>query len=200
MRGCAARACGWERGCGRCSLQRFSIIPVAAVALALTFRGGDSKPPIAVSAQSGSYDAQRRHAAQRDRLRDRQHSKSTVTVTRVRVSQDRSRARASSARSPTAVRSDCVADSAVPPKVTPPRPTRRLRRCSRVKNIALKPREQLTLLLSVARRRARAACTFPAPHRRPHGLRSCASSRRCRAPRCAPARTAEQSYSPRSLL
>lgn len=124
------------------------IIPVAAVALALTFRGGDSKPPIAVSAQSGSYEAHAGTPLSVTAFVIVNHSKSTVTVTRVRYLKTDPGLTIIGALAYRGC-SDCVVTSTVPPKVEPATPDSATPALLTVKNIVLKPREQITLLLSV---------------------------------------------------
>lgn len=124
------------------------IIPVAAVALALTFRGGDSKPPIDVVPQSGSYEAHVGTPLSVTSFVIFNHSKSTVTVTRVRYLKTDPGLGMIGALAYRGC-GDCVADNAVPPKVTPATDDEATPALLTVKNIALKPREQLTLLLSV---------------------------------------------------
>jgi hypothetical protein len=125
------------------------VIPVAAVALALTFRGGESKPPVAVQPQSGSYEADVGAPLSVTAFRVVNRTKSTVTVTRVRVLQ---REPGLTVIGALAYRgcSDCVADSAVPPHVTPATGDVQAPPLLAVRSIQLKPGAQITLLLSVS--------------------------------------------------
>ena len=124
------------------------IIPVAAVALALTFRGGDSTPPLTVQSQSGSYQADVGTPLSVTGFRVVNRTKSTVTITRARVLEKVPGLVVIGALAYRGC-SDCVADSAVPPNVTPGSPDAPTPALLKVVNIQLKPGAQLTILLSV---------------------------------------------------
>ena len=129
------------------------IIPVAAVALALTFRGGDSKPPLTVSSQTGSYEADVGVPLSVAGFRLVNRTKSTVTVTRVRVLEKEPGLTVIGALAYRGC-SDCVADSKVPPNVTPGSPDAPTPALLTVRNLQLKPGALLTILLSVTVSRA----------------------------------------------
>jgi hypothetical protein len=125
------------------------LIPIGAVALALTFRAGDSPSPLLVQAKSGSYEAivGKPLSVAAFTLVNTTHS--TVTVERLRVVQGG--ATGIIGISAWAYRgcTSCVADSAVPPHVTPPDPDVAPPRLVLVPHQQLKPGERLTLLLSM---------------------------------------------------
>jgi hypothetical protein len=124
------------------------IIPVAAIALALTFRGTSTKSPISVLSQSGSYQAKVGKPLSVTAFVVVNRSKSNITVTRLRVLE---RVLGLHTIGALAYRGcpDCLADSAVPPVVTPPTQDTATPALLKVRNIVLKPGEQLTILLSV---------------------------------------------------
>jgi hypothetical protein len=123
------------------------LIPIAAVALALTFRGPDAAPPLRVDAQAGSYVATVGTPLSVTAFRIANTSKAAVTIKRVRV--------ADAVPGLTVIGAlayrgchGCVSDSAVPPVVTPPNdaPAPKL---LAVSSFQLRPGQTLTLLLSV---------------------------------------------------
>jgi hypothetical protein len=123
------------------------VLPVAAVALALTLRGPSNTPPLQVHAQSGSYAATVNVPLSVTAFRIANSSKSTVTIKQVRVAHAVSGLTVIGALAyrgcPT-----CVSDSAVPPHVTPPTDVRAPPLVG-VTSFELKPGATLTLLLSV---------------------------------------------------
>ena len=125
------------------------IIPVAAVALALTFRGSDPTSPLTVQPQSGSYEADVATPLSVTAFRIVNSSNSTVTVSRARVLQREPGLHVIGALAYRGC-SDCVADSAVPPHVTPATPDAVAPALLTVRNIELKAGAQLTILLSVS--------------------------------------------------
>ena len=196
----SARARAREADARRCRSLPFSSFPSAAVALALTFRAGDSPARPRGAGAVRVVRGDRRHAAQRDRLPHRQHDRLD------RHDQARARRegrdRASRVIGALAYRGchGCVADSAVPPHVTPPRPT-----CAR--RALLARREPAAQARRAAHAPAlgdasRATGSVHVPPLRidvDTGSGSRTIETRARAPRSAPARAAEP-YSPRSLL
>ena len=123
------------------------VIPVAAVALALTLRGPSNTPPLQVHAQNGSYAATVGVPLSVTAFRITNSSKSAVTIKHVRVAQavpGLTVIGALAYRGCTA----CVVDSAVPPHVTPPTDVRAPPLVG-VTSFQLKPGATLTLLLSV---------------------------------------------------
>ena len=175
------RACVWlGRECVGCSLQRFPSFRWLRLRL-LSRSGGVIQ---AADRRLGAVRFVRRtgrHAAQRDCLRDRQQLEVDRHGHARALSQDRSGLSVIGALAYRGC-SDCVADVAVPPKVTPATPDEAIPALLTVKNIALKPREQITLLLSVAVSREGRVTRSPPPHRCPHGLR-CALCRDAAGPR-----------------
>jgi hypothetical protein len=123
------------------------VIPVAAIALALTFRGPDKASPLRVLAQSGSYQATVGTPLSVTAFRIANTSHAAVTIRRVRVAQAAPGLVVIGALAYRGCGS-CVTDSAVPPHVTPPTdvPTPPL---LGVTSFELKPGATLTLLLSV---------------------------------------------------
>jgi hypothetical protein len=123
------------------------LIPIAGVALALTFRSTESDPPLRVRAQTGSYVATVGKPLSVTAFRIANTSKTTVTIKRVRVAQSVPGLDVIGALAYRGCNA-CVSDSAVPPNVTPPSdgPAPRLVGVSRFE---LKPGASLTLLLSV---------------------------------------------------
>ena len=135
-------------------LQIFAVflIPVGAIALALTFRSSDSKPPLLVTPRTGSYEAVVGTPLSVTAFRVVNTSDSTVTLKRVRVLEPVSGLRVIGALAYRGC-STCVVDSAVPPSISsgtdaPPPPL------LAVTSFRLKPGAQLTLLLSVSLSRA----------------------------------------------
>lgn len=124
------------------------LIPIGAVALALTFRAGDSPAALLVQAKSGSYEAIVGKPLSVSSFSVVNRTDSTVTVKRVRYVEDEkgiTRIGALAYRGCPG----CVADSEVPPHVTPPKADMRGPRLLRVEGLQLKPGEQVTLLLSM---------------------------------------------------
>jgi hypothetical protein len=123
------------------------VLPVAAVALVLTFSSPSKGPPLTVHAQSGSYAAVVNRPFSVTAFRITNTSKTTVTIRRVRVAEAVPGLDLIGALAYRGCDA-CVTDGAVPPNVTPPvdtpAPT-----LLRVTSFVLKPGETLTLLLSV---------------------------------------------------
>jgi hypothetical protein len=128
------------------------LIPVAAIALALTFRSPDPGPPLSVLAQTGSYQATVNTPLSVTAFRISNPTKSDVTITRIRVAHG---APGMTVIGALAFRgcNSCVTDSAVPPHLTPP-PDVATPKLLPVSSFRLKPGETLTLLLSVRVSRA----------------------------------------------
>lgn len=122
-------------------------IPIAAVALVLTFSGGAKSPPLSVHAQSGSYAAVVDRPLSVTAFRIANTSKATITIQRVRVAQAVPGLEVIGALAYRGCDS-CVTDSAVPPHVTPPIDVATPPLLG-VTSFALKPGATLTLLLSV---------------------------------------------------
>jgi hypothetical protein len=124
------------------------LIPIAAVALALTVRGADEGPPLLVQPQTGSYEAVVGTPLSVTAFRIVNKTDAPITIKRVRVLQ---KVPGLAVIGALAYRgcSSCVADSAVPPHVTPPTdaPAPPL---LGVTSFQLKPGARLTLLLSVS--------------------------------------------------
>ena len=124
------------------------LIPIAAVALALTFRGNDSGPELLVQPQSGSYEAVVGTPLSVTAFRIVNTTSSTVTIKHVRILQPVAGLHVIGALAYRGCPS-CVADSAVPPHITPatdaPAP-----KLLGVSAIQLKPGARLTLLISVS--------------------------------------------------
>jgi hypothetical protein len=129
------------------SIAAVFVIPLAAVALALTFQGPDHASPLRVLAQSGSYQATVNTPLSVTAFRIANTSHAAVTIRRVRVVQATPGLVVIGALAYRGCDS-CVADSAVPPQVTPPTdvPAPPL---LGVTSFVLKPGATLTLLLSV---------------------------------------------------
>jgi hypothetical protein len=123
------------------------LLPIAAVALVLTFSSGDPSPPLRVHAQTGSYAAVVDRPLSVTAFRIANTSKTAITIRRVRVTKA---AAALDVIGALAYRGcdSCVSDNAVPPNVTPPIdvPAPPL---LPVTHFELKPGATLTLLLSV---------------------------------------------------
>ena len=123
------------------------LIPVAAVALALTFRSPDPGPPLNVLAQSGSYQATVNAPLSVGAFRISNPTKKVVTITRIRVTHGAAGLTVIGALAYRGCTS-CVADSAVPPHLTPPSDVAAPKLLP-VSSFTLKPGDTLTLLLSV---------------------------------------------------
>jgi hypothetical protein len=123
------------------------LIPVAAIALALTFRSPDPGPPLNVLAQTGSYQATVNTPLSVTAFRISNPTKKTVTIKRIRVTHGTSGITVIGALAYRGCNS-CVTDSAVPPQLTPP-PDVAAPKLLPVASFALKPGDTLTLLLSV---------------------------------------------------
>ncbi len=123
------------------------LIPVGAVVLALTLSESDPPSPLDVHAQSGSYAAVANIPLSVTAFRIANPGKQTITIDRIRVSQPPEGLTVIGALAYRGCNS-CVADSAVPPHVTPPLdvPTPALLPMQRFR---LEPGQTLTLLLSV---------------------------------------------------
>jgi hypothetical protein len=128
------------------------VIPIAAVALALTFGGTDKGAPLRVHAQTGSYQATVNTPLSVSAFRIANTGKAAVTIRRVRVAKAAPGLVVIGALAYRGCNS-CVTDSAVPPHVTPPIdvPAPPL---LGVTSFTLKPGDILTLLLSVRVSRA----------------------------------------------
>ena len=124
------------------------VIPVGAVALALTFRSPKPEPPLVVYAQTGSYQATVGTPLSVTAYRIANTSKDAITISRVRVLR---KAPGLTVIGALAYRgcNSCVADSSVPPRVTPPTDVAAPKLVA-VKNVLLKPGTTLTVLLSVS--------------------------------------------------
>jgi hypothetical protein len=123
------------------------VVPVAAIVLAVTLRGPSNTPPIQVHAQGGSYAPTVGVPLTVTAFRISNSSRSTVTIKQVRV--------AHAVPGLTVIGAlayrgcvACVADSAVPPHVTPPTDVRAPPLLG-MTSFELKPGATLTLLLSV---------------------------------------------------
>jgi hypothetical protein len=123
------------------------LIPVAAVVLAFTFRSSDPGPRLAVHAQTGSYQATVGTALSVTAFRIANTSKTEVTIKRIRVAQGEPGMNVIGALAYRGC-SACIADSSVPPKVTPP-PDVAQPKLLAVSSFLLKPGDTITLLLSV---------------------------------------------------
>ena len=123
------------------------LIPVAAVALALTFRSPDPGPPLNVLAQSGSYQATVNAPLSVTAFRISNPTRKVVTITRIRVTHGAAGLTVIGALAYRGCTS-CVTDSAVPPHLTPP-PDVAAPKLLPVSSFALKPGDTITLLLSV---------------------------------------------------
>ena len=123
------------------------LIPAAAIVLALTLRGPSNTPPLRVHAQSGSYAATVGTPLSVTAFRISNTSHATVTIKRVRVAQAVPGLTVIGALAYRGCNT-CVADSAVPPHVTPPTDVRAPPLVG-VTSFELKPGATLTLLLSV---------------------------------------------------
>jgi hypothetical protein len=123
------------------------VLPVAAVALVLTFSTPGKGPPLTVHAQSGSYAAVVNRPLSVTAFRIANTGKSAVTIRRVRVAEAVPGLDLIGALAYRGC-DTCVTDGAVPPSVTPPvdQPAPKL---LRVTSFVLKPGDTLTLLLSV---------------------------------------------------
>jgi hypothetical protein len=123
------------------------VIPAAAVVLALTLRGPSNTPPLRVHAQTGSYSATVGTPLSVTAFRIANTSRSTITIKRVRVAQAVPGLTVIGALAYRGCNT-CVADSAVPPHVTPPTDVRAPPLLG-VTSFELRPGATLTLLLSV---------------------------------------------------
>jgi hypothetical protein len=123
------------------------VLPVAAVALVLTFSSPGKGAPLTVHAQSGSYAAVVNRSLSVTAFRITNTSKAAVTIRRVRVA---AAVPGLDLIGALAYRGcdACVIDGAVPPNVTPPVDTP-APPLLRVTSFVLKPGETLTLLLSL---------------------------------------------------
>jgi hypothetical protein len=124
------------------------VIPIGAVALALTFRAPRVEPPLVVYAQTGSYQATVDEPLSVTAFRVANTSRDPVTIRRVRVLRKVAGLHVLGALAYRGCNS-CVADSSVPPKVTPPTdvPAPKL---VGLTSVVLKPGATLTVLLSVS--------------------------------------------------
>jgi hypothetical protein len=123
------------------------LLPVAAIVLALTLRGPSNTPPLRVHAQNGSYAATVGTPLSVTAFRIANTSHSSVTIKKVRVAHAVPGLTVIGALAYRGCTS-CVADSAVPPHVTPPTDVRAPPLLG-VTSFELKPGATLTLLLSV---------------------------------------------------
>jgi hypothetical protein len=123
------------------------LLPVAAIVLALTLRGPSNTPPLGVHAQNGSYAATVGTPISVTAFRIANTSDSKVTIKRVRVAQAVPGLTVIGALAYRGCNT-CVADSAVPPHITPPTDVRAPPLVG-VTSFELKPGATLTLLLSV---------------------------------------------------
>jgi hypothetical protein len=123
------------------------VLPVAAVALALTLRGPSSAAPLHVRAQNGSYAAAVGVPLSVTAFRISNPGTSTVTIKQVRVAQAEPGLAVIGALAYRGCDA-CVTDSAVPPHVTPPAGVRAPPLLG-VRSFQLKPGATLTLILSV---------------------------------------------------
>ena len=123
------------------------LLPIAAVALVLTFSTGDKSPPLRAHAQSGSYAAVVDRALSVTAFRLANTSKAAITIRRVRIAQAVPGLDVIGALAYRGCDS-CVTDSAVPPNITPPIDVPAPKLLS-VTQFVLKPGATLTLLLSV---------------------------------------------------
>jgi hypothetical protein len=123
------------------------LIPIAAVALALTFRSSDPGPPLLVRTQTGIYQANVGDPLSVTAFRVTNSSKSVVAIKRIRVAPGEGGISVIGALAyrgcPT-----CVTSSAVPPRVTAPAGGVAPRLLP-VASFTLKPGDTLTLILSV---------------------------------------------------
>jgi hypothetical protein len=123
------------------------VIPMAAVVLALTLRGPSNTPPLQVHSQNGSYAATVGVPLSVSAFRITNSSKAAVTIKQVRVARAVPGLTVIGALAYRGCAA-CVADSAVPPHVTPPTDVRAPPLVG-VTSFELKPGATLTLLLSV---------------------------------------------------
>jgi hypothetical protein len=123
------------------------LIPIGAVALALTFRATDPGPPLDVHAQTGSYSATAGKALSVTAFRIANTSKSVITIKRIRVSKGQPDVDVIGALAYRGC-SSCVTSTAVPPLLTPP-PDTAAPKLLKVSSFTLKPGDLLTLILSV---------------------------------------------------
>jgi hypothetical protein len=123
------------------------LIPIGAVALALTLRGSHEAPPLRVHAQTGSYQAVANTPLSVTAFRIANTSKTKVTIMRVRVDKAVPGLTVIGALAYRGCQS-CVADSSVPPQITPPTDTAAPKLLG-VSSFELAPGATLTLLLSV---------------------------------------------------
>ena len=123
------------------------LLPIAAVALVLTFSSSDASPLLRVHAQTGSYAAVVNRPLSVSAFRIANTGKTAVTITKVRVAKAVPGLDVIGALAYRGCDS-CVTDSAVPPDITPPTdvPAPPLLPVTRFR---LKPGATLTLLLSV---------------------------------------------------
>lgn len=122
-------------------------IPVAAVALALTFRSPDPGPSLNVLSQTGSYQATVNVPLSVTAFQISNPTKGEVKITRIRVAHGAAGITVIGALAYRGCTS-CIADSAVPPHLTPP-PDVATPKLLPVGTFTLKPGDTLTLLLSV---------------------------------------------------
>ena len=123
------------------------LIPVCAVALALTFRSANGGAPLAVQAQKGPYRAAVGTGLSVTAFRIANTSRSVITISRVLVAKDHPDVSVIGALAYRGcVR--CVASTAVPPTVAAPRGVSAPPLLP-VGSFTLKPGEVLTLVLSV---------------------------------------------------
>ena len=123
------------------------LIPIGAVALALTFRATDPGPPLDVHAQTGSYEATVGKPLSVTAFRIANTSSSVITIKRIRVSKGQPDVDVIGALAYRGC-APCVTTTAVPPQVTPP-PDTAAPRLLKVTRFTLKPGDRLTLILSV---------------------------------------------------
>jgi hypothetical protein len=123
------------------------LLPIAAVVLALTLRGPSNTPPLLVHAQNGSYAATVGTPLSVTAFRIANTGHTSVTIKKVRVAQAVPGLTVIGALAYRGCNT-CVADSAVPPHVTPPTDVRAPPLVG-VTSFELKPGATLTLLLSV---------------------------------------------------
>ena len=123
------------------------VIPMAAVVLALTLRGPSTTPPLQLHSQNGSYSAAVGVPLSVSAFRITNSSKAAVTIKQVRVARAVPGLTVIGALAYRGCAA-CVADSAVPPHVTPPTDVRAPPLVG-VTSFELKPGATLTLLLSV---------------------------------------------------
>jgi hypothetical protein len=124
------------------------VIPIAAVALALTFRTPRVEPPLVVYAQTGSYQAKVDTPLSVTAFHISNRSGDPVTIRQVRVVHRVAGLKLIGALAFRGCNS-CVADSSVPPKVTPPTDVAAPKLVG-LSSVVLKPGATLTVLLSVS--------------------------------------------------